>query len=184
LRTREEDNGNLERAFSRMRQELSADEKVGYRIIVHGIARRFHPAIRDEVYRIGREALVNAFLHAQAKAVEVEVEYSSMFLRVLVRDDGCGIDPAVLHSGREGHWGLMGMRERSERIGASLKLRSRLAAGTEVELTVPALIAFENQPDQSILRWLPWLKWNKPKSKARNSKEDRKDDSSNSDPNP
>ena len=184
LRTREDDNGNLERAFSRMRQELSADEKVGYRIIVRGIARRFHPAIRDEVYRIGREALVNAFLHAQAKAVVVEVEYTGMFLRVLVSDDGCGIDPAVLHSGREGHWGLRGMRERSERIGASLKLRSRLGAGTEVELTVPGLIAFENQPDHSISRWLPWLKWNKPKSKAHNSKEDRKDESSSSDPNP
>jgi signal transduction histidine kinase len=184
LRTREDNHGDLERAFSRMRQELSADEKVSYRIIVHGIARRFQPAIRDEVYRIGREAVVNAFLHAQAKAVEVEVEYTSMFLRVQVRDDGCGIDPAVLHSGREGHWGLMGMRERSERIGASLKLRSRLGAGTEIELIVPGLIAFENQLDPSMSRWLPWLKWNKSKSKVRNSKEDRKDESSNSDPNP
>jgi signal transduction histidine kinase/ligand-binding sensor domain-containing protein len=176
LRTREDDNVNLERAFSRTRQELSADENVGYRIIVQGVARRIHPAIQDEVYRIGREALVNAFLHAQAKAVEVEVEYTSMFLRVLVRDDGCGIDPAVLHSGREGHWGLMGMRERSERIGASLKLRSRPGAGTEVELTVPGLIAFENQPENLISRRLPWLKRKRPESKARNSKEDGKDE--------
>jgi signal transduction histidine kinase len=175
LRTREDDNVNLERAFSRMRPELPGDENVGYRMIVHGVARRIHPAIQDEVYRIGREALVNAFLHAQAKAVEVEVEYTSMFLRVLVRDDGCGIDSAVLHSGREGHWGLMGMRERSERIGASLKLRSRPGAGTEVELTIPGLIAFENQPDNLISR-LPWLRRKKPEFKARNSKEDGKDE--------
>ena len=93
-----------------------------------------------------------------AKTVEVEVEYASKYLRVLVRDDGRGIDPEVLHAGREGHWGLMGMRERSERIGASLRLRSRIGAGTEVELTVPGAIAFENQTNGSISRWLPWLR--------------------------
>jgi len=67
----------------------------------------------------------------------------------------------VMHLGREGHWGLIGMRERSERIGATLKLRSRIGAGTEVELTIPAVLAFENQPGRSFLRWLPWLRRDK-----------------------
>jgi signal transduction histidine kinase len=116
------------------------------------------PLIRDEVYLIGREALLNAFMHAHANRIEVEVEYASRHLRVLVRDDGRGIDPQVLHSGREGHWGLVGIRERSKRIGASLRLRSRIGAGTEVDLTVPGSIAFEKDSNAPISRWFRWLR--------------------------
>ena len=157
LRTADNDSRDLELAFSRLRQELAIDENVGYRVIAHSARRPLRPAIRDEVYRIGREALVNAFLHAQANTVEVEVEYASRYLRIMVRDDGCGIDPQVLDAGRQGHWGLPGMRERSEGIGATLKLRSRIGAGTEVELTVPSAIAFENQSHRPVSQWLTWL---------------------------
>ncbi len=157
LRTSDGESRDLELAFSRMRQELAIDESVGYRVIAHSATRPLRPVIRDEVYRIGREALVNAFLHAQASNVEVEVEYASRYLRVMVRDDGCGIDPKVLDAGREGHWGLPGMRLRSEGIGASLRLRSRIGAGTEVELTVPSTIAFEHQAHGPLSQLLPWL---------------------------
>jgi signal transduction histidine kinase/ligand-binding sensor domain-containing protein len=157
LRTADNDSRDLELAFSRMRQELAVDEKIGYRVIAHSVKRPLRPAIRDEVYRIGREALVNAFLHAQANTVEVEVEYASRYLRIMVRDDGCGIDPQVLDAGRQGHWGLPGMRERSEVIGASLRLRSRIGAGTEVELTVPSAIAFESQSHGPVSQWFTWL---------------------------
>jgi ligand-binding sensor domain-containing protein/signal transduction histidine kinase len=157
LRSSEADNRSLELAFSRVRQEFTLDDKIGYRVIANNIARPVRPIIRDEVYRIGREALVNAFVHAQANNIEVEVEYASRHLRVLVRDDGSGIDPQVLQSGRDGHWGLSGMRERSEGIGANLKLRSRIGAGTEVELTVPSTIAFESESRGPISQWLPWL---------------------------
>ena len=75
----------------------------------------------------------------------MEVEYASRFFRVLVRDDGSGIDQRVLDEGREGHWGLPGMRERAQNIGASLKLRSRIGSGTEVELTIPGASAYEGQ---------------------------------------
>ncbi len=121
------------------------------------LARPLRPVIRDEVYRIGREALANAFLHSRASTVELEVEYASRYLRIIVRDDGCGIDPQVLDAGRQGHWGLPGMRERSEGIGASLRLLSRIGAGTEVELTVPSAIAFENQSRRPTSHWLTWL---------------------------
>ena len=157
LRQADADQRNLELAFSRLRQELAIGDKIGYRIIVQSTARPVRPLVRDEVYRIGREAVVNAFLHARATVIEVEVEYASRYLRILVRDDGCGIDPLVLQAGREGHWGLPGMRERSEGIGASLKLRSRLGAGTEVELTLPGTLAFEGQAHNKLSAWLPWL---------------------------
>jgi signal transduction histidine kinase len=157
LRAPQTDNRDLELAFSRLRQEFAVNEKIGFRVIVNSTARPVRPMIRDEVYRIGREALVNAFVHAQADSIEVEVEYASRYLRIMVRDDGRGIDPVVLHAGRDGHWGLPGMRERSEGIGASLRLRSRLGAGTEVELTVPGAIAFENESHRSISHWLPWF---------------------------
>jgi signal transduction histidine kinase/ligand-binding sensor domain-containing protein len=157
LRTADHDSRDLEMAFSRMRQELAIDEKIGYRVIAHNARRPLRPAIRDEVYRIGREALVNAFRHAKANTVEIELEYASKYLRIMVRDDGCGIDPQVLDAGRQGHWGLPGMRERSEGIGASLRLRSRIGAGTEVELTVPSAIAFEGQSHGPVSHWFTWL---------------------------
>jgi ligand-binding sensor domain-containing protein len=157
LRTTESGNQSLETSFSRLRQEFPLDGKTEYRVIVDSVPRPLRPLIRDEVYRIGREALLNAFMHAHANLIEVEVEYASRHLRVLVRDDGRGIDPQVLHSGREGHWGLVGIRERSERIGANLRLRSRIGAGTELDLTVPGSIAFEKGLNGPIPKWFRWL---------------------------
>ena len=156
LRSTEMDSLSLEQSLSRVPQELFVDEKTSYRVIVQGATRRIRPVIRDEAYRISRESVVNAFLHAHANTVEVEVEYASRYLQVLVRDDGRGIDPKVLQSGREGHWGLVGMQERSKRIGAILKLRSRIGTGTEVELTIPAVLAFEGQPSSSMSRFPRW----------------------------
>jgi len=135
---------DLERAFAEARQEFTVDAQIEFRVIVEGTPRNLRPLIGDEVYLIGREALSNAFRHARATDIEVELEYAESHLRVLVRDNGSGIDPAVLRSGREGHWGLSGMKERTERIGGKLKVMSHTAAGTEVELSVPGRIAFEN----------------------------------------
>jgi signal transduction histidine kinase len=157
LRIANDNSRDLELAFSRVRQELAIDERIGYRVIARSATRPLRPVIRDEVYRIGREALANAFLHSRANTVEVEVEYASRYLRIMVRDDGCGIDPQVLDAGRQGHWGLPGMRERSEGIGASLRLLSRIGAGTEVELTVPSAIAFESQSPRPVSQWLTWF---------------------------
>ncbi|MEP7342140.1 MAG: triple tyrosine motif-containing protein, partial [Acidobacteriota bacterium] len=149
LRSANSESLDLEQAFSRIRQELAVHnemgEQTGFRIIVEGRPKTLAPILRDEIYSIGREALVNAFRHSQAKSIEVEVEYAVSYLRILVRDDGCGIDPQVLRAGRDGHWGLASMRERAERIGARLDVRNRAAAGTEVELSVPGKVAFQIQ---------------------------------------
>jgi signal transduction histidine kinase/ligand-binding sensor domain-containing protein len=157
LRARDADSGNLAIAFSRLGKEFAVDEKTEYRVITQSTTRPLSPQIRDEVYRIGREAIVNAFKHAKANSVEVAIEYAGRHFRMLVRDDGRGIDADVLNAGREGHWGLAGMRERAEGIGASFKVRSRAGAGTEVELTVPGAIAFGNDDAGAVSRWLPWL---------------------------
>jgi ligand-binding sensor domain-containing protein/signal transduction histidine kinase len=133
---------DLEQAFCLVQQEYASRNGADFEVTVEGRVRTIHPLIRDEVYRIGREALVNAFRHARAKRIEVELEYSPRHLRMRIRDDGCGVDPNILHSGRDGHWGLPGMRERARRIGGQLTLSSRAASGTEVELVLPASVAF------------------------------------------
>ena len=95
------------------------------------------------MYKIAAEALRNAFRHAQARQVEVEIRYDKEQFRLRVRDDGKGIDAAVLsRQSREGHYGLPGMRERASIMGAKLTVWSEVDAGTEVELRVPASIAY------------------------------------------
>jgi signal transduction histidine kinase/ligand-binding sensor domain-containing protein len=140
---------DLELAFSRIPLELAVQEAGHFRVLVEGSPRALHPVIRDEVYRIGREAVTNAFRHSGAKSIEIELEYSLQKLRMAVRDDGCGISPQVLHHGRDGHFGLAGMRERAEKIGGKLRVWSGAANGTELELDVPARIAFESGPSTS-----------------------------------
>ena len=142
LRSTSGNTDDLDTAFSQIRQQLGNGEVKDYRVIVEGKPVQLHPIIRDEAYRIGREALVNAFHHSRADKIEVELEYSSRNLRIVVRDDGAGIDQHVLQSGKDGHWGLAGMRERAESIGARLRVWSRENAGTEVELVIPGHIAF------------------------------------------
>jgi signal transduction histidine kinase len=104
------------------------------------------PFIQDEIYRIAREAIVNAFRHAKARNIETQIKYEPNRLLVAVKDDGCGIDSGTLDSGREGHWGLTGMRERADSIGAELQVFSNANAGTEIELSVPGHIAFKLAP--------------------------------------
>jgi signal transduction histidine kinase len=154
MRVSSGDAEDLEQAFSRIRRELAVSPTTSFRIITEGQVRPLHPLVRDELYRIGREALTNAFRHSQATSIEAELEYTDRELRLVVRDNGCGITPQVLSSGREGHWGLAGMRERAERIGARLKMWSRDTGGTEIELSVPSHIAFQNDSSDGWLRWL------------------------------
>jgi signal transduction histidine kinase len=145
---------DLAQAFARIRQEVVVPQATDFHIVVKGQVRPLLALIRDEVYRIGREAIINAFRHSQATSVEVELTYANTALQVVIRDNGCGIDPQILLSGREAHWGLSGMRERANRITAKLKIWSRPDGGTEVELLVPGHIAFQPDPAR---RWLRWL---------------------------
>jgi len=154
LRSTNSNSDDLEFAFARIRQELPVSEQVNFRILVEGRRRRLHPTIRDEAYRIGREALVNAFRHSAGDLIEVKLGYESSCLRLAFIDNGKGIAPELLQAGRDGHWGLSGMRERAERIGAKLKVSSHASAGTEVELSIPDHIAFVS-PTARRFTWIP-----------------------------
>jgi signal transduction histidine kinase len=114
-----------------------------FRMSVEGSPRDLHPIVRDDIHRIAREALRNAFRHAQAGRIEAEVTYGPRELRLRIRDDGKGMDADHLSSGRARHWGLAGMRERALQIGAQLDLWSELGAGTEVELRIPGAVAYD-----------------------------------------
>jgi signal transduction histidine kinase/ligand-binding sensor domain-containing protein len=118
-----------------------------YRVVIEGKQQELSPMLQDEVYRISREVIRNAFAHAAASHIEVEIRYDQDQLRLRVRDDGKGIDSNVLAGGQSGHFGIPGMRERAQRIGARLDFWSEMGAGTEVELTVPASMAYEKQRD-------------------------------------
>jgi signal transduction histidine kinase/ligand-binding sensor domain-containing protein len=112
-------------------------------VVVEGQPQALHPLVRDEIFRIASEALRNAFRHAEAKRLEVEILYHPQQLRVRVRDDGKGIAPEVLHAGeKKGHFGLSGMRERAALAGGRLSVRSSPETGTEVEFSAPASKAY------------------------------------------
>ncbi len=132
---------DLAQAIAALGEELGGrDAKL--RLAVEGKPHELHPILRDDVYRIAREALRNAFYHAQASKIEAEITYSERLLRLRIRDNGTGIDPNVVNTGRDGHWGLQGMRERAQQIGAQLEIWSQAGAGTEVDLSIPGAIAY------------------------------------------
>jgi signal transduction histidine kinase len=135
--------GSLGQALAGVPSDLCLPESTRFRVVVHGKERALADGPFEEVYRIGREAILNAYRHSRAKLIEADIEYRPTEVRIAVRDNGCGIDAHQLqrHGGR--HWGLLGMRERAERIGARLCLLSKAAMGTEVELRVPNRVAFQ-----------------------------------------
>jgi signal transduction histidine kinase len=132
----------LGEALACIPNDMGFPAAVGFRVIVHGREKELRSELSDEVYRIVREAIVNAWRHSQAGDIETELEYRPTGLRIAVRDNGCGIDPQELRWELNGHSGLLGMRDRAEQIGARLRLLSGVAVGTEVELCVPGQGAF------------------------------------------
>jgi signal transduction histidine kinase len=136
-----------------------------FRAVIEGTAQTLNPNVHIEIFRIAREALRNAFSHSQARRIETEIAYSSNLFRLRIRDDGKGMVPDVGNGGeRMGHWGLCGMRERAERLDAELEVWSEPGAGTEVDLRVPASIAYQSPARNNV--WLPW-------KKKKNSHEDQ-----------
>jgi signal transduction histidine kinase len=114
-----------------------------FRVLVEGVPQTVNSLVRDDLYRIGREAIGNAFRHARARQVEVELRYDRNALALRVRDDGVGIESRLLSGGsRDGHWGLSGMRERTRGLGGRFSVWSELRQGTEIEVSIPGRVAY------------------------------------------
>lgn len=140
---------DLAEALAAFGRECAAIHDVSFSVRQQFVARALNPLARDEIWQIGREALFNAFQHAQARSIEVELVYGLDALRLKLRDDGIGMAAEVLSEGREGHWGLAGMRERARRLRGELQLWSRPGLGTEIELVVPAALAYRGRQSRS-----------------------------------
>jgi signal transduction histidine kinase len=146
LRSSATTTNDLAQAVRTLCSELATPDAAAFQLTVEGPPRDMHPIIRDELYRITREALRNAFTHARAKHIEAELIYAERLFRLRIRDDGNGIEPAMLEEGRSGHYGLPGMRERARQIGAEVTIWSGVGTGTEIELSIPGSIAYRTLP--------------------------------------
>jgi len=142
---------DLVRVISTLGEELAGNQtgqnRPAFSIDVEGVPQSLAPLLQDEVHRIAVETLRNAYRHAGARRIEVEIRYGKRQFRLRVRDNGKGIDQNVVdEGGRERHFGLTGMRERAELVGGNLAIWSELDSGTEIELTIPASVAYAKPP--------------------------------------
>jgi signal transduction histidine kinase/ligand-binding sensor domain-containing protein len=143
---------DIEQAFARAGEELFLGRGTEFSILISGAVRTLMPHIADDVYRIGREALINAANHSSASRIEVEIAFEANDLRIRVRDNGAGLTKEVIEGGRSRHFGIQGMRERAARIGGRFYIWSGQGSGTEIELTIPAARAYRNAP--LLRRWV------------------------------
>jgi len=153
LRASTTQKNDLAEAFQRAIVESARESRAETSFSVTGESREMHPVVRDEIYRIGYEAIRNSCLHSGGDRLEVTLKYGHD-LTLSVSDNGAGIDPDVVDKGKEGHFGLRGMRERAERIGSKLTLVSSPESGTAITLVVPGRIAFRTAPPS----WLERIK--------------------------
>jgi ligand-binding sensor domain-containing protein len=152
LRSPAIDTSDLPESIKAVGDELSAEGTATFRLVLEGPPREVRTMIRDELYRITREALRNAFRHAHARHIEAEITYGKRALRLRIRDDGEGIPPELLAAGRPGHFGMPGMRERAKQIGGKLDIWSGVGAGAEIDLSVAGSIAYRPSTGRSLFR--------------------------------
>jgi signal transduction histidine kinase/streptogramin lyase len=151
LRASTVESNDLGQAITTLGEQLAGEARngisIGLHVQVEGTPRSLHPIMRDEIYRIASEGLRNAFRHAEAQRIEVELRYDERQLRLRIRDDGKGIDNMFLTAdGRTGHFGLPGMRERAKLMGGGLTVWTAAESGTEIELIIPAVRAYAASP--------------------------------------
>jgi signal transduction histidine kinase len=141
----------IEIALKAVTAEISAPNT---EVIIHvnGNQRQLKAAVFDEIYRIGREAYINAIAHAEARHINIFIEYGLRNFHLRIVDDGIGIDADTLEKGRDGHWGISGMRERATSIGSVITIGTHVPGGTDIDLKVPATIAYAHI-GQDRFRW-------------------------------
>jgi signal transduction histidine kinase len=135
---------DLVKSFSQLANNLTRDAGTKIDVIVEGRERPLKAMAGNDVLQVGRQAITNAFQHASARNIHVLLSYGEQQLRIRVQDNGCGINEETLNLGRPGHYGIAGMKERAERLGGSISVRSRVGKGTEVDLSVPAQLLYRD----------------------------------------
>jgi signal transduction histidine kinase len=166
LRATGSEQTNLPTAFADLGERMRKGSSCEFMVVVNGAVRPLDPVVFEELFKIGKEALGNAFRHSGAGSIEAELNYQRSELRIRIRDDGAGIDSVILQQGhRKGHFGLPGMRERAQKVGAHLDVWSRAGAGTEIELRIAAGLAYVSEPHRSSLEKL-WQLWPGTKQEA------------------
>lgn len=150
LRTSTVVSNELAQAVTALGEELASDS-ARFHVAVQGPPQDLHPILRDEIYAIAREAVRNAFRHAQARDIEVEITYNESSFQLRIRDDGKGMDAGIVAEGRAGHYGVTGMRERAKRMGGKLDVWTGIGAGTEIELSIPGSIAYTASSGRTVL---------------------------------
>ena len=142
LRASTRDSADLAAALQRTVNNCFKPGNIAAKFSIDGDVREIHPIVSDEVYAIGNEAIRNACMHSKADRLDVELQYThDLILRIY--DNGIGIEPSITANGKEGHFGIQGMRERAARIGGRFTLISTPKSGTEIVVVVPGSLAFQ-----------------------------------------
>jgi signal transduction histidine kinase/ligand-binding sensor domain-containing protein len=142
LRTERSEILTLEEQLQRAGEELSIGQNTSFVLSLNGNPRRIHQVVFEEAYATAREALINAFIHSAASLIQVHIDYSVSSLTLKIQDNGKGIDKEVLKSGKTGHFGMSGMKERAIKMKAALRVYPGQSSGTIVELVIPARVAY------------------------------------------
>jgi signal transduction histidine kinase/ligand-binding sensor domain-containing protein len=143
---------DLVKSFSQLANEWTRDAGTKIDVIVEGRERPLNATVGNDVLQVGQQAITNALQHANARNIHVLLSYGDEQLRIRVQDNGCGINEETLGLGRPGHYGIAGMKERAERLGGSISIRSRVGEGTEVDLSAPGNLLYQEGVFRSTTR--------------------------------
>ncbi len=144
LRSAPLNSADLVKSFSQLANELARTPGTVVDVIVEGREHPLNAVTGNDVLQIGRQAITNALQHAHARRIHVLLSYGEQQLRIRVQDNGCGMSEETLNLRRPGHYGISGMQERAERLGGTISIRSRIGQGTEVDLSVPAHLLYQD----------------------------------------
>jgi signal transduction histidine kinase len=149
LRADEDASQDLAEALREVANRCPRKEPIDFQLSSIGETKLLKPGLREELYRIGQAALINAYQHSRASRIDVEINYGADRMDMVIRDNGIGISQDVLAHGRKGHWGLSGMRERAQNVGGELAIQTDLGKGTQIVVTMPAKIAYVTAGNRS-----------------------------------
>jgi signal transduction histidine kinase len=144
LRTASLSAADLVKSFSLVANEIERDSETEIDVIVEGRERPLNAITGYEALQVGRQAIANALQHAHAKKIHVLLSYGDRLFQIQIQDNGCGINEETINLGRPGHYGIPGMKERAERLGGRIFIRSSIGEGTEINLTLPAQLLYQD----------------------------------------